>query len=504
MTVTLLARDQLVVSGSGGITSEEVGTFDVIEVVNGLMTVTTRDAPDVDRTYVENGQLTVVTGVGYQRPAADPLLTSPYRLVLPRGYIPKQFSTSGTRDRTLTCIITRTRANPPKRVAFVYFIGRIDNTNNIGEVLPSAGVTIRAGIETLGATNNAYHITFNGGQDSVTAQPGDIVISDFMDGNSIGLGAGSTWGSNKFYAIKTECVSLAGNGGQIPAYPFTGSTASTGGVTGNRSDQQMGCTAAESLDQVWATGAITTAGGSTGINGLVPFAMIGDYADGVTPYPSVMFVGDSIADASFPAAQNYFGSGGVFIEKSLRTRTFPYTKVALASRDPSSWNGTNTATKMLMSWCSHAIWQMGTNGLATNGATAWYNIVKQFAYDCRVRGVKKVVGLPISPRTTSTDHFATAANQSAASGYGAGAERDIYNALLSAGAGSSGPGVDIFVDTSAPVQDLTTAWKWLTDGNANTNVASNDDPLGLHPTEAGHALMAVPLTAEMTNWQAQV
>lgn len=55
-------RDQNAVSGSGVLSSEEVGTFGVPQVVNGRLTVTTRVAPDVDRTLIVNGKLTVVTG----------------------------------------------------------------------------------------------------------------------------------------------------------------------------------------------------------------------------------------------------------------------------------------------------------------------------------------------------------------------------------------------------------------------------------------------------------
>ena len=60
---TILSRDQNSVSASGVLSSEEVATFDVPEIVNGILTVTTREAPDTDRTYVENGRLTVITGV---------------------------------------------------------------------------------------------------------------------------------------------------------------------------------------------------------------------------------------------------------------------------------------------------------------------------------------------------------------------------------------------------------------------------------------------------------
>lgn len=38
------------------------------------------------------------------------------------------------------------------------------------------------------------------------------------------------------------------------------------------------------------------------------------------------------------------------------------------------------------------------------------------------------------------------------------------------------------------------------EGVANTYIAANDAPIGIHPTEAGHALMATPLATEMTSW----
>lgn len=59
---TVQPRDQNLVSATGVLSSEEASTFDVPEIVNGILTVTTRAAPDTDRTYIENGVLTVIVG----------------------------------------------------------------------------------------------------------------------------------------------------------------------------------------------------------------------------------------------------------------------------------------------------------------------------------------------------------------------------------------------------------------------------------------------------------
>jgi hypothetical protein len=68
-----LPRDQLNVSATGVLSVEEVATFDTTEIVNGILTVTTRDAPDVDRTFVTaDGRLTVVEGVGVWLPSLLP------------------------------------------------------------------------------------------------------------------------------------------------------------------------------------------------------------------------------------------------------------------------------------------------------------------------------------------------------------------------------------------------------------------------------------------------
>lgn len=56
-------RDQGNVSAAGILSVEETTTFDTTSVVNGVLTVTTRAAPYVDRTYVQDGQLTAVGGV---------------------------------------------------------------------------------------------------------------------------------------------------------------------------------------------------------------------------------------------------------------------------------------------------------------------------------------------------------------------------------------------------------------------------------------------------------
>lgn len=58
-----LPRDENKVSAAGILSSEEVSTFDTTSVVDERLTVTTRVAPDVDRTFVtSDGRLTVVAG----------------------------------------------------------------------------------------------------------------------------------------------------------------------------------------------------------------------------------------------------------------------------------------------------------------------------------------------------------------------------------------------------------------------------------------------------------
>lgn len=433
----------------------------------------------------------------------DPALISPYKFVLPRGrmgIMTKGATGNASYDRNLSQLITRTRAITPRAVAFDFYNGGMDNDYNSlpwGEQLTPNPITIRAAVERLGATNTIHKILFNG-QETVTLQPGEFILSDLLDATTFGLAEGSSWPANTFFAIHIETVGPA-LGAQWPGSLTAGqSSVNTGGVTGTRADQSFTCTAAQGLDQVYSVGAYNTTGGVNNIRGHIPIAMVGFYAPGVIGPAAPMWVGDSIADDAYPSAMNYFGAGGVFMEKALRTRQLPYSRYALGSMRSTFYSGRNDGLKRLFRYASQVYWEPGTNGLNAGAvnASSLMAIVKQAINDARLRGVKDFIGLPIIPCTSSTDGGATNVNQTYRAGFEPGGQRDLYNAMLRASVGQW-DGLDAFVDTSGPLEDPTDRSKFLSNGSANSIVANNDGTVLIHPNEAGHVLMADPVNTDL-------
>lgn len=94
------------------------------------------------------------------------------------------------------------------------------------------------------------------------------------------------------------------------------------------------------------------------------------------------------------------------------------------------------------------------------------------------------------PRTTSTDMWKTAANQTPRSGWAAGGKRDTINAGLAA-ARDAGK-FDILLDTLAVMADPLDSGKWLTNG-ANYYTSSD----GTHISPSGNALLAPHLRSAL-------
>jgi lysophospholipase L1-like esterase len=130
---------------------------------------------------------------------------------------------------------------------------------------------------------------------------------------------------------------------------------------------------------------------------------------------------------------------------------------------------------------THIINALGRNDIF-NGRTAAQTKADIITGNAKYSGLGKVYGVTIPPWTSSTDSWATVANQTPQnSGYEA--QRIIYNADIRANYASWGlAGV---IDVSAYCEDATVAGKWRAD------IAATPD--GVHPGPAVHALIAATM-----------
>lgn len=218
----------------------------------------------------------------------------------------------------------------------------------------------------------------------------------------------------------------------------------------------------------------------------------------IKPFPSVVGIGDSIqanrddttGDASgnhgfLPRGLYAGGPGGVAV---------PYCNLSVSGEKVLTLNNGGHAQRLTMlKYCSHVVFNLGTNDIPdaltlaqfqTRYTTAWMSLSR---YGVKIYQVK------ILPRTTSTDSWVTAANQSYVTGFAPGGLRDQLNAWFLTQVGVS---IDGVIDTSQYVEDQANLGKWKTDGST-ANLTTSD---GLHLSPNGASLAAAGVTDKSQNF----
>lgn len=254
-----------------------------------------------------------------------------------------------------------------------------------------------------------------------------------------------------------------------------------------------GCYISPSVtSQINGTGALTqpsggvTFGSTTGVLLGVP----------VAPMAAVVYVGDSIADGTGDTTDAVGNIG--FIARGLETvngSTMPYLKETVGS-----WTflyatlSTSPRLRSLWPYETDIVIELGTNditnsesaatieGYATAMCTAAHAVIGPYGKPL------KVAFTTLMPRTTSTDSWATAANQTPVAGFAIGGIRDQYNAWLKANVGNGC--IDYVIDSGAAVENPSVHGVWVTNGTANYPTID-----GIHPTTAAHILASVPVNA---------
>lgn len=147
----------------------------------------------------------------------------------------------------------------------------------------------------------------------------------------------------------------------------------------------------------------------------------------------------------------------------------------------------------LLEFVTHAVFGMSTNDVGNGYTLAEIQSNCQAAWAAAKRMGVKVYHTTMTPKTTSTDSWATAANQTVTAEYDTAGKRGQFNAwlLTQVDAGN----LDGVIDVNAAVADPANPDKWLTNGTANYLTAD-----GLHPSTSGHVLMAAVLNAAVATW----
>lgn len=205
---------------------------------------------------------------------------------------------------------------------------------------------------------------------------------------------------------------------------------------------------------------------------------------------SYICIGDSIADYNADAAANIHGDG--FFQRAMGTLNVASINAAM-NGSATELFCVGTKWRQYVKYCNRAVDEIGTNDISTGGAANVAYISQKIKYLWRVLkafGAQKVLRTKLLVRTTSTDSWATTANQTVVAGWTAGGNSETLSAIFDT---SQSAGLIEKVSNQTSVRDGVTAQKWAVDGTAFKYTTD-----GLHPSPSGHALAASDLATDIT------
>ena len=277
-----------------------------------------------------------------------------------------------------------------------------------------------------------------------------------------------------YYRIRV-CVTL---GASTDTLPYT-SLRQSDTTTGIRDAMAVG-------DVAWS-GAITE---TTGTYLYGPVAVLGYYD--TRQKTSVVIIGDSIGDGSGDGGTRTSGfvrrglsgnTGGLSTYYNLLQWTRPGAKTQHWVCGQSSNYSFGNLRLACSSMAEVAIVELGTNDLPDGASTVQTRLTQLYGY-LRASGIRKIYQTTLMPKTTSTDSWATTANQTVTSDETA---RLAVNTWILGGAGGL---IDGYIDVAAQVTTTTGsgARVWRVDlGTPTTD--------GIHPTAALHQQAATAVSA---------
>jgi lysophospholipase L1-like esterase len=349
---------------------------------------------------------------------------------------------------------------------------------NAGEILTGNGFTIvSATIENDGGTLSAP-LTFGGSRSKVIADGDTDIQSDPLGPSAFGL---SKFSRSERWWVKAH-IRLASAAHSLPMSDQRFRTSVTGSQV---SWFDPAATTPSNIDTAGQWTFTGTAPDQQTI-GYCPILLGYPLADG----PSFMGLGNSIFAGSGDSAVTFQQFGGGSFQRSMRdsagANPLPALNFARTGATTAHFLGANTRWLPYRRYAKYAIEELGTNDIGSGGtgvvATIQANLQSIWTL-LREGGVRKIVRTKYLPRTTSTDSWATTANQTPATGWATGAKsstlNDWFDARLAAGE------IDAVVAMAA-ARDVTLPDRWPANGTANYATAD-----GLHPSSTFHEFMAV-------------
>ena len=240
--------------------------------------------------------------------------------------------------------------------------------------------------------------------------------------------------------------------------------------------------------QIAGTGAMSTPSGGTTIGGPKAVLILGKPD---APMVSVAYLTDSIGDGTGDtatsdgvigfAARGLEGVNGYLVpslKQTVGSWTFAKSTIDYAPRLRAQWE-----------MVTHLMCALGTNDIASATSLSSMQAYATAVWQAAKRTIGpygkplQVAQALIMPRTTSTDSWATAGNQTPVAGFTTGGVRDQFNAWVKAQVGQGL--LDAAIDVNQYVEDQAHPGCWITTGSANYPTTD-----GIHPSTAVHILAA--------------
>lgn len=406
------------------------------------------------------------------------------RIVAFGGYVPdsQHDNAGGTYDRLETRMWSKFGRQDVAYVRLVIYNGFL--ASGVIEAANGNAITVEAGVERVSPA--ATVVATWGGASSVTVASGGIAVSDPIPASAFSLGA---FPAGEAFFIRTG---VTGFGlGKVPQ-----SSAVYTAVSGEASKASLGAGS-----QINATGALT---GGTNYKGLIPLGIIGGWSG--TPDVSLLVMGDSIATLTNDEQFNGTAGGGFITEgcASVGGGILAAAKLSRGGERAAVYATAtnNPARRFMMRFATHLIENYGVNDLrdGTSAATLLtYSQALWALFRARAKGVQHISHVPVATSTTSTDSFATLANQTEFSAaFNTGGARDTYNTSVVALVGAAN-GPSQIIDTNLDWLDGGEPDKWRVNGAANWATAD-----GLHPSPDFHSLASYRVNTYAGAWEPTV
>lgn len=348
-----------------------------------------------------------------------------------------------------------------------YFTGsELENSNAV--------TIIEASLEKNGS-GKTVPVTFNGSRSITLATSASDVQSDPIEKTSF------TGGFPDGTIVWVKGIVEVPTGGGVVATPFL-----SGAYSGSQAAWFNPSTA--TISSTDAPGAYTGTGLNihSRINGFGCVLL----ANGFTYVPSWISIGDSIMEGLVEANLNgIYGQG--FMQRAVggaSVSSIPLINISKSGIPALAFNN-GTKWRDYIKYGKYAVDELIGNDIGVTNTVPFATLQARAQANWTIlvaNGIQGIVRTKNSPRTTSTDNWTTAANQTVRSGWNVGENAILFNDWLDTKVLDSTLLAAVnFTDVKDPV----TPTKWKTDG-VTPFLMTGDD---VHPSTNGHTLMGAQL-----------